>query len=87
MPLEGSFHSWAHSDGSPFNLDRAWGVFLRLSALIASEKPGTSFSITFNVASGVTSRGLKPVPPVVRKELMGPGVRTLVNGWRLSGTK
>ena len=44
----------------------AWGVFLRLSALMASEKPGTSFSITFNVASGVTSRGLKPVPPVVR---------------------
>ena len=32
---------------------------------IASASPGTSRSITFSVASGVTSRGANPVPPVV----------------------
>ncbi len=96
---------WPHSEGSPFNFDKAWGragrmtlkfsltpfglpgrltirqeprtptialeimawgVFFRLSARIASANPGTSFSMTSSVASGVTSLGLRPVPPVVR---------------------
>jgi len=40
-------------------------VFFKLSILMASASPGTSRSITARVASGVLSRGLKPVPPVV----------------------
>ncbi len=47
-----------------FALDiMACGVFLRLSALMASAMPGTSKSITFDMAWGVTSVGLRPVPP------------------------
>jgi chaperonin GroEL len=41
-------------------------VFFRLSWRMASGRPGTSRSMTARVASGVLSRGLKPVPPVVR---------------------
>ncbi|MNL89676.1 hypothetical protein D3C87_2201480 [compost metagenome] len=33
---------------------------------IASAKPGATRSMTFSVASGVTSRAASPVPPVVR---------------------
>src|SRR6266481_3441185 len=44
----------------------AIGVFFKVAARIASDKPGASLSITARVASGVLSRGLKPVPPVVR---------------------
>src|SRR5665647_2832111 len=43
----------------------ALGVFFWLSALRYSEIPGASRSIAVLVASGVTSRGEKPVPPVV----------------------
>ena len=38
----------------------------REAARIASAIPGASRSITARVASGVTSSGEKPVPPVVR---------------------
>src|SRR5688572_21680361 len=41
------------------------GVFAIASARIASGIPGTRLSITEAVASGVTSRGATPVPPVV----------------------
>ena len=41
------------------------GVMRMLSARMASGIPGVARSITANVASGVTSRGEKPVPPVV----------------------
>jgi len=44
----------------------ALAVFLRLSMRITSPKPGSSRSTTRSVASGVTSRGETPVPPVVR---------------------
>ena len=44
----------------------ALGVFLRLSALMASDMPGKNLSRTAIVASGVTSLGVTPVPPVVR---------------------
>lgn len=44
----------------------AIGVILKLSASIAYAIPGASLSITFFVASGVTSRLEKPVPPVVK---------------------
>jgi hypothetical protein len=47
------------------------GVFLKLSALMASAKPGTSLSITLKVASGVTSLELRPLPPVVIIKLRG----------------
>ncbi len=47
----------------------AIGVFFTVAARIASDKPGASLSITARVASGVLSRGLKPVPPVVRIRL------------------
>ena len=43
----------------------AIGVFLKVSMRIASARPGASRSITRRVASGVLSRGAKPVPPVV----------------------
>ena len=40
------------------------GVILMLSARMASGMPRVSRSTTASVASGVTSRGEKPVPPV-----------------------
>src|SRR5690606_6815538 len=43
----------------------AYGVDAVPCARIASATPGASRSITVRVASGVTSRALKPVPPVV----------------------
>ena len=42
------------------------GVIFMLSARMASGIPRVSRSTTAKVASGVTSRGEKPVPPVVR---------------------
>ena len=42
-----------------------WRVWGREASRIASAIPGTSRSITSPVASGVTSRGATPVPPVV----------------------
>ena len=44
----------------------ALGVISRLFILMASAIPGASLSITAFVASGVTSLGAKPVPPVVK---------------------
>ena len=44
------------------------GVCWRDSARIASAMPGASRSITARVASGVTSSGVRPVPPVVKIE-------------------
>ena len=41
------------------------GVRRSDSARIASARPGTSRSMTARVASGVTSSGVSPVPPVV----------------------
>src|SRR5216684_6223023 len=43
----------------------AIGVLAAPARLIASPRPGTSKSITDDVACGVTSRGPRPVPPVV----------------------
>ena len=42
------------------------GVILQLSLRISSGRPGVVRSISSAVASGVMSRGEKPVPPVVR---------------------
>ena len=42
------------------------GVWRSDSARIASAMPGASRSITARVASGVTSSGVRPVPPVVK---------------------
>ena len=50
----------------------ACGVILRLAARMASARPGASRSMTARVASGVTSRGEKPVPPVVRMTSISP---------------
>jgi hypothetical protein len=50
----------------------ASGVILIDSARIISAKPGTSRSITSRVASGVTSLGERPVPPVVTIKLAVP---------------
>ena len=47
----------------------AVGTKCRLMARICSPKPGISRSATASVASGVTSRGVGPVPPVVRIRL------------------
>jgi hypothetical protein len=43
----------------------AVGTYFRLTARICSPKPGITLSATAKVASGVTSRGAGPVPPVV----------------------
>jgi hypothetical protein len=48
------------------------GVIFTLSALINSANPGASRSITSRVASGVTSRGPSPVPPVVKIRFAAP---------------
>jgi len=45
---------------------RPCGVFAIESARSACAMPGASRSTTSRVASGVTSRGARPVPPVVR---------------------
>ena len=47
----------------------AFGVFCMDAARMASAIPGSSRSITAFVASGVTSLGETPVPPVARPEL------------------
>ena len=44
----------------------ARGVIFSDSARRCSTMPGTSRSLTSRVASGVTSRGLRPVPPQVK---------------------
>jgi len=44
----------------------AVGTLANETARIVSPNPGSSFSNTARVASGVTSRGETPVPPVVR---------------------
>src|SRR4030043_2486534 len=46
-------------------LSIASGLFFIVTILIASVKPGIVLSITASVASGVTSRGDNPVPPLV----------------------
>ena len=56
----GSFFTAGEMDRQPR------GVIRILSARMASGIPGASRSTTAKVASGVTSRGEKPVPPVVR---------------------
>jgi hypothetical protein len=47
-------------------------VVVRDAERIVSAIPGTRRSMTCAVASGVTSRGPKPVPPVVRIRLIAP---------------
>ena len=49
----------------------ACGVTASEAARMASAKPGASRSKTAFVASGATSRDVKPVPPVVRIRLAG----------------
>ncbi len=43
----------------------AVGTYLRLTWRICSPNPGNTLWATASVASGVTSRGAGPVPPVV----------------------
>ncbi len=47
----------------------AVGTYWRDAVLICSPKPGSIFSQTASVASGVTSRKAGPVPPVVMTRL------------------
>jgi hypothetical protein len=47
----------------------AVGTYFRLTARICSPNPGMTLSATASVASGVTSRGAGPVPPVVSTRL------------------
>ena len=67
----------------------AWGVNCKLAARMASASPGASRSTTACVASGVTSRRLKPVPPVVKRISSSPEsaqpARTSFNLARSSG--
>ena len=56
--------AWPRTPASPRE-SRACGVFASESARSASAIPGATRSSTSAVASGVTSRGPSPVPPVV----------------------
>ena len=56
--------AWPRTPASPRE-SRACGVFASESARSASAIPGATRSSTSAVASGVTSRGPRPVPPVV----------------------
>ncbi len=63
----------------------AIGVTFNDSARIASAIPGASRSITFDVASGVLSRGPSPVPPVVTIKFTSPRSHDLsqrLHQWR-----
>src|SRR3954469_16743142 len=51
------------------------GVYFNPSARIVSAKPGASRSITERVASGVTSLGVSPVPPVVKIRSQPPSMK------------
>ena len=77
----------AHTGNGPGSI--ACLLFFRLSRRMASGRPGTSRSMTARVASGVLSRGLKPVPPVVRDqvnfELVGHIDHFLLEDIRSSG--
>jgi hypothetical protein len=68
----------------------ACGVTSRLEARMASANPGAARSITALVASGVTSLGLNPVPPLVNRMSSSPesahAVSVLFNMGRSSGT-
>ena len=55
----------------------ACGVFRMPAARMSSARPGASRSITARVASGVTSRGPKPVPPVVTMRPVPRAARSL----------
>jgi hypothetical protein len=43
----------------------AVGTYFKLTCRICSPKPGSTLCATARVASGVTSRGAGPVPPMV----------------------
>lgn len=45
---------------------KTFGTF-KLSCIMTYKRPGVSLSINSFVASGVTSLGVKPVPPCLRK--------------------
>ena len=70
--LEGTLRAagQVHDQGRPAAAgdrpgERRQGSGRRPAARISSARPGASRSMTARVASGVTSRGPKPVPPVV----------------------
>ncbi len=60
------------------------GVMRMLAARIASGMPGVSRSMTVLVASGVMSRGEKPVPPVVRIRDISSSSAHLTSSRRIS---
>ena len=60
----------------------AIGVCLSVSLRMASARPGASRSITASVASGVLSRGAKPVPPVVTMRLTSGEVGKFASAYR-----
>ena len=53
----------AHTIPAVWREKIAVGICSRLARRICSPKPGSSFSTTASVASGVRSRGAGPVPP------------------------
>ena len=61
------------------------GVMRRLSARMASGIPRVSRSTTARVASGVMSRGEKPVPPVVStREILSSSAQWISSAWIMS---
>ena len=58
----------------------AVGTKRRLICRICSPKPGISLSATASVASGVTSRGEGPVPPVVKTKAQ-PASTSSIKVW------
>src|SRR5438477_2448715 len=62
----------------------ASGVATRPRVRINSPKPGISRSNTARVASGVTSRGATPVPPVVKIAATCPPSESVASRWLIS---
>jgi len=61
----------------------ARGVLFTPAARINSPSPGTSVSITDRVASGVTSRGPRPVPPEVNTASQSPVSVHVISRFRI----
>jgi hypothetical protein len=69
---------------APLRESAAKGVDSRPLARITSPKPGASRGAMERTASGVTSRGPKPVPPVQRIKSISPESAHFWTAWAIS---
>jgi hypothetical protein len=59
------------------------GCTFKLSTIITCKRPGVSFSINSLVASGVTSLGVKPVPPSLKILIINRKKKSLQNNVKI----